>query len=325
MSNTKLLLIGDVHAVPSELDDCRALIGLVKEVAIKHQAEVVFMGDQYNSHNLINTEVLWFWRDTFNSLCKVVPKVHALVGNHDRSGANQLTHSMIAHENSIHVINEPSVIGEHISCVPFYDDNTTFVKEANATGGKTLLCHATFTGADYGGGFYAPDGIDPNLLRHNTVISGHIHSPQAFGKVTYIGAPRWRTLTDANLERAIWLYEFDETGGFVSKTPFDTGTVCRQIKTAEDTENFPIQLPLAPNMDWRIDIRGTAAYIEKRKAEIAGPGVKIRTFKTSSVSHAVKESEGIQTAFKGYLSKFHAKHGTSREQLAAMATDRLHV
>lgn len=323
---SKLLLVGDCHAVPEELEDCQNLINYICKIAVEQKAEVCFMGDQYNTMSVVRVEVMDFWIRAFEKMVNLEIEVHALVGNHDFSGAGRLIHSMAAHESVINVIDSSCVIAPGVLAIPHYDDPNLFLEIVKINPEyKTLLCHQTVTGSTYENGFYAPDGIDPNLIPQENIISGHIHSPQAFGKVTYIGAPRWRTLSDANVERAIWLYEFDDKGNVVNKTPFSTGGVCRQIKYLQDVPSSPIDVVLDSSVDWRIDIKGPADWIEKRKTELAGPGVKIRTFKTEGTRPVVKESDGIAMAFQKYLNRFTPKFGTNKEHLTVLAKERLNV
>jgi hypothetical protein len=209
--------------------------------------------------------------------------------------------------------------------MPYQADRGQFVELARSLPSRTLICHQTFAGARYENGFYTEDGVDPALLPQGLVLSGHIHSPQTFGKVTYLGAPRWRTLSDADVERAIWLLEFDDRGQLVSKTPFSTGEVCRQIKYRLDTPQDPVPLPLDQRHDWRIDVRGPAAWVEVRKAQLAVAGVKLRTFKTDVALPKVKESEGVGHAFRKYLQGYSPKHGTDLDRLEEMARERLNV
>jgi DNA repair exonuclease SbcCD nuclease subunit len=322
----KLLLVGDVHCVPEELDDCQALINYICKIAVEQKAGVCFMGDQYNTMSIVRVEVMNFWINAFNKMNNLKIKVRALVGNHDYAGAGLFIHSMSAHSSSIHVIEEPGEIVPGVLALSYFDKNDEFIDcIKNWSGVNTLLCHQTFQGSTYDNGFYAPDGIDPDLFSQEKIISGHIHSPQSFGKVTYIGAPRWRTLSDANINRAIWLYDFDNEGNIVSKIPFSTNDVCRQIKYLLDSPLEPIAQELSSNVDWRIDIKGPVNWIEKRKVELAGPGIKIRTFKTTGTKPVVKESDGIGLAFKKYLEKFVPKHGTNKEYLTGLAKERLGV
>lgn len=320
----KLLLIGDVHVVPEELDDSQALIDYIKPIALEHKAKVCFMGDLFNTMAVIRSEVLNFWNTNFRMMDKLGIKLSALVGNHDFSGEGLFTHALVAYEAHVQIIDQFADIAPGVLALPYYSDHKAMLEVAQKSKAKTLLAHQTFTGANYGG-FYAPDGIDPELFPQENIISGHIHTPQSFGKVTYIGAPRWRTLSDANIDRAIWLYEFDDEGNVLNKRSFSTNHVCRQIRYLQDSPLTPIDVELSNNVDWRIDIKGPADYIEKRKNELTGPGIKIRTFKTTGTKPAIKESDGIGVAFRKYASKYVPKHGTEKDHLISMAKDRLNV
>ncbi len=320
----RILFIGDVHATPEDLGDCDALFELVRQVSSQEEVdEICLLGDSYNTHNVIRVEVLAFWRRTFSTL---TGPVRVLVGNHDLSSesGNPEIHALIAHRDQVTVIDKP-VLDRGVLYSPYFSDRERFVKECNQLGGTTLVCHATFEGAKYDNGFFAPDGVDPQSLIHKYVISGHIHTPAAFDKVTYIGAPRWRTLSDANIERAIWLYDFDDSGEILGARSFDTGGVCRQIRFATDTPDEPVTLPLLGNVDWRLDIRGPAAWVDERKKLLAGPGVRLRTFVTTTAAPKVRESDGIAVAFDSYLRKFVPRFGTDPGTLRDLAKKRLHV
>lgn len=330
----RLLAVGDVHATPAELDDCRRLMALVQEKAVEHRVPVLLLGDLYHTMAVIRSEVMNFWRETFSELNAALemsgwrPRsgadpVYALVGNHDYAGEGTSIHAMAAHQGAVHVVDAPFELGG-VLYLPYYSDRQAFIDACQAHPGcPTVICHQTFDGARYDNNFYAPDGVDQDLIPQELVLSGHIHTGQSFGKITYLGAPRWRTLSDANIDRAIWLLDFDDTGRLTSKTPFDTGQVCRQIKSCIDTPQTPVEGPLDPKHDWRIDIKGPAAWIEQRKRELGGDGVKIRTFNTSTSSPRVRESEGIEKAFASYLTSFKTRYGTSVEKLGEMARERL--
>jgi hypothetical protein len=199
-----------------------------------------------------------------------------------------------------------------------------FVGVCQRSNCSTVVCHQTFNGGTYDNGFYAKDGVEPESIPQKDIISGHIHTPQVFGKVFYLGSPRWQTLSDANVDRAIWLVEYNDYGEVVKKTPYDTGEVCTKIVHLVDEPDSPISLPLNPLMQWRIDIKGPVDFVERRKKEICGPGIRIRTFPDStSFVGQVRESDGIQVAFSRFLSKFEPKHGTSKQVLENMLKERL--
>ncbi len=320
----RLLFIGDVHAVPAELADCQALIDYILLTAKEQNAEAFFLGDQYHSHQIIRSEVMNFWRASFKAFRASGVPVSALVGNHDISGEGNSIHAMAAHEEQITVIDRPAVTG-NVLFLPYYPDKAAFVAACRADPTRMVVCHETFMGAQFENGMYAPDGVEPADLPQEEVLSGHIHKPSAFGKVTYIGAPRWRSLSDANEQRAIWLYTFDDDGNVVEKVPFDTGKVCRQIRYAEVTPENPFNLVPDPSVDWRIDIRGPADFVQAQKEALQIPGAKIRTFKTDTKKVVVRESEGIPAALRSFLGKYNPRHGTSKETLATMIRERLGI
>lgn len=321
--NQKLLLIGDVHATPEELGDCQNLLDLIEEKVKATAARPVFLGDQYNTHNIVRVEVMWFWREAFRRLKFWNPI--AMVGNHDFAGEGLPIHAMIAHENAALVVDQPHRL-DGVLLMPYFSNRDLFVRECVKNRDlKTMICHQTFDGAKYENGFYTQDGVDPDLLPQSLVLSGHIHTPQTFGKIVYIGAPRWRTLSDADVSRAIWLYEFSDDGEVMATEAFDTGRACRQIKYLLDTPAAPISVNLDQGIDWRIDVKGPPDWVEKRKLELASPGVRMRTFKLEASTPKVRESQGIDVAFKTYLDGYVPKFGTERKQLSDMAKDRLNV
>ena len=321
----KSLLVGDLHATPEELDDCANLMALVESTANDHKVdEVCFMGDQHHTHAIIRAEVMAFYRKYFKTW-KGWKQWHtkALVGNHDFAGEGHPVHAMMIYEDLVQVVDKPMFEAGRLY-VPYYSDREAFLRDVNTFGGKTLISHQTYAGSRYENGFYASDGVNPDLVPQTEIVSGHIHSPQNFGKVTYIGAPRWRSLSDANLDRAIWLYDFAADGTVVSKTPFLTNDVCKKIHYILDTPDDPFDGSINSD-DWRIDVKGPAGFVDDRKKRWAAMGAKVRTFYTDQAVVRVRESEGIGTAFQTYLKNHNPKHGTPVGKLAEMARDRLHV
>jgi len=312
----RVLFIGDPHVVPSELDDCEALMTFVERVERDTKPDkTCVLGDLHHTHGIIRAEVMAFWRRWARGRT-------LMVGNHDFSGEGSSIHALMAYEDIATIIDRPTM-DCGVLYMPYYSDREKFLADASAGGGRTLVAHQTFAGSVYENGFYAEDGVNPDLVPQTEILSGHIHSPQTFGKVTYIGAPRWRSLSDANTARAIWLYVFDDAGNVVEKTPFDTGAVCRQIRYVEVTPETPFDVIPDPNVDWRIDIRGPADFVQAQKEALQIPGAKVRTFKTDTKKIVVRESEGISAALRSFLNKYTPRYGTSTETLSTMIRERL--
>ena len=322
----RYLFVGDIHAVPEELTDCQKLRELVEFIVFAEQVDVVvLLGDSYHTHNVIRAEVMAFYRQWFKEFkAKFTTKIVALVGNHDYAGEGHPVHAMMIHEDQIKVVDKPCQLGG-VLFMPYYSDREKFVTDANSfPGTKTLVCHQTFFGSRYENGFLAEDGIEVDRIPQDTVLVGHIHTPQSFGKVTYIGAPRWRSLSDANTERAVWIYDIDAAGNVTGKTPFDTGEYCRQIKYVLITPDDLFQDDdMDPRFDWRVDIRGPSLFVAVQRKLWSRNGNKVRSFITDKPAALVRESEGIGNAFRRYLKGYVPKGGTSLEVLEEMAKERL--
>jgi DNA repair exonuclease SbcCD nuclease subunit len=323
----RALLVGDVHAVESELEDCQNLIDYVEKVAKEEKVDlIIFMGDLYNNHAVMRVEVMAFWQRAFDQLEFAAKSLIILVGNHDFAGEGLTDHALMAHGYQIqgHIVSEYTVLKDGVGALAYTSDKDVFVQNCKMLkdmGCDTILCHQTFSGAKYDNGMYAPDGLDPEAIPQTRVISGHIHAPQSFGKVTYIGAPRWRTLSDANVDRSIVVYDFVTH----ERKDFPTAGVCREIRYYEDTPDSPLAMDTfekASSVDWRIDIKGPADYIEARKLELSGKA-RVRTFKTDKPQATVRESDGVDLAFERFLSNYTSKYGTPKDRLQAAAHERL--
>lgn len=332
------ILVGDMHAVPEELDDCSKVIELIIRVAETedHIREVVFVGDQFHTHSVVRLEVLHWWKSAFRALKDAGLKVICMVGNHDQAGPGSQAHAMMAFQGEITIVDQP-LVKSGVLFLPYYHTEAEFLEAVKAhvpTKDRfveqhypgTVVCHQTFDGSKFENGFLATDGFDLNLVPQALLISGHIHTPQEFGKVWYIGAPRWRSLSDANVDRAIWAVDFNADGSLEDRRPYSTGDVCRQIKYVVDTPDSPVALPIDPRHQWRIDIKGPPDWCQTRKLELQAAGARIRCFPTQvSTQGRIRESEGIGSAFQTFLSSFQPKYGTSPERLSEMVKERLHV
>lgn len=340
----RALLVGDMHAVPEELDDCNKVIQLILELALADDRlrDVWFLGDQHHTHAVMRLEVLHWWRTAFKALTQQGLRVTCLVGNHDQASPGSNIHAMAAYGGSgVTVVDKPTVVSG-VLLLPYYHNQDEFLAacreysmreppppgwirtDPDPVRSRTVVCHQTFDGSTYENGFPASDGFDPNLVPQELIISGHIHTAQEYGKVWYPGAPRWRSLNDANVERAVWKVEFEKNGQLVDRLPFGTGAVCRRIFHMDDTPEKPVELPLNPQHQWRIDIKGPPAWCQERKGLLQAAGARIRTFPTrTGAANRVRESEGVDRAFKKFLEHYQPKHGTSIEVLSGLVKERL--
>lgn len=326
---TTSLVVGDVHAVPEELQDCEALLGLIQETAFRAQVDrVVFMGDQHNAHDTMSTRVLAFWKAAFRSL-ESYERV-ALVGNHDMvSPTARFPHAMLAYDN-IYVVDRPCLAFPGVCGMPYFHDPKEFLVAATALKAahpdvETLFCHQTFVGAD--GGFYAKDECNAAAVPFRSVISGHIHTPQVVDrKVLYVGAPRWRSKDDAGKQRFLYVMQHAGRTKVVEKVPTDT--VCRRIYVFQDRPDAPAPLATVPEAQRgraqvRVDVFGPAAYVKERELVLRAAGCRTRGVPDRARRAVVTEAEGVDVAFGRFLEAFVPPGGTNKARLRALLEERM--
>jgi DNA repair exonuclease SbcCD nuclease subunit len=323
---SRYLFVGDPHVTPDDLEDAKTLGNLIIGTAIRERATVVLLGDLYHTHGVIYATVQLFWWMFFEACKKAGVRVVTIKGNHDADNVvgSRVTSLLTHYYQGTCVLYEPYIENALLFCP--YTDGAQLVKwsEEHPECG-TLVCHQTFDGSRYENGFFAGDGVDPNLIKQRAVISGHIHTPQEFFKVTYIGAPRWRTLGDANVDRAIWILDFDDNGILVKREPIDTGTVCRRIIQVEDTPARPFDLNARPAAKdvLHVEIRGPQAWLDERRPLFEG-WARTRGVRTDSRQQVkVRESDGVGVAFEKYADSFVPRHGTERDVLKKMVKERV--
>jgi DNA repair exonuclease SbcCD nuclease subunit len=332
------IVVGDVHAVPEELEDCNALLELVHETSVQHMVDVViWMGDQYNNHDAVSVRCIEFWKRAFEQERSI-----ALLGNHDQTNpTDRFPHAMLAHPNT-RVADMATIMavreGVRVAMMPYFYDSVEFVEYAKALHQrnpevKTLFCHQTFAGGQFDNGTPIYDAVDPDDIPFETIISGHIHRPQVVGgKVIYVGAPRWRTLSDAGSERYIYVYHQDDTESApVEVARVSTGSACRRIWSFQDSPTAPADLSCVPTGKRRpdrisVDVYGPPDYVRDRQAELkAAYGALTRGFPIRERRAALRESEGVDIAFGKFTKQFNPPHGTPSDDLCAAIGERLGI
>ncbi len=334
MSN--VLVIGDVHHTPEEEADCHALLDMATKYVANLSNDidgVIFLGDQYNNHEVVSLRTLAFWQTWLSRLSLLVPQVWTLVGNHDQaSPATPDIHAMMAHPQA-YVVDRPKSLGPGVVALPYIHDPGDFLKQAHALKveypqARGLVCHQTFVGATYENDFPAKDGIDLDSVPFDWVISGHIHKPQRMGKLWYPGAPRWRTLSDAGVDRFVYVVDFSGPSPVV-KARVATDKVCSRIWRFEDRPEAQADLSSIPEASRvkdriRVDVYGPPEYVNDRRTALKAMGATSRGFPTRAVkAWEVKESEGIETAFSKFAAAFKAPWHTPLPVMETIIRERL--
>ena len=325
----KTLYVGDPHCTVEEIPDCTNLMELVHREAGENRVDqIVILGDLHNNFAVTNVRVTAFWREWLRTLAGVCP-VKALVGNHDMMGDGQAKpHALVAYDDLITVIDAPWMCPLGTLYIPYLPEPNLFLKAiADFPSAKRIVCHQEFNGAQYDNGFFAPNGVDPGLMQV-PVLSGHIHTPQRVGRgegsVWYLGAPRWRNLSDASVsQRFLYILDDDFTVvKLIETSPYVK--VIHDIKVTPETAHI-VHL-YARKDEYRIRVEGPALFVKEQLAKLAEYDPKnkrISTNITDSRVVRVRESDGIDVAFQKYLMTFKPKNGTRPEALTQLAASRL--
>ena len=330
----KILVVGDVHAVPKELDECAKLINLVIETAENEKVtEVLFLGDIFDTHSVIRVEVLNFWKEQFSKM-KFEHKlsVACLIGNHDMPGSKQAEEARLHSLSSlswwgVEIIDEPTVIFGNIGAIPYTHDKNKFIKQCQELYEKgaieTVFAHQTFLGAMFETNFPAPDGVNIGLVPQKFVISGHIHKRQLVEeKVYYPGSPRWRKKSDANEDKYITVFTFDEHGKMSEQKDFDTSGVCRKISEwtyleSEAMSSHAIPPLLNPNHRNFLTLVGSARWVNREKRQWKDKAeVRTKIINEKRSKNRVRESEGIEAGMRRFIfENFEPVQGITKEEI----------
>jgi len=203
----KLLISGDPHLQMSRFTAAKKFLTWVDQVVEEQKPDIfINLGDTFHDHGVLRSEILSEFSSHVKRVCKKVPYFYIL-GNHDFFTPKDSTyHALQAFKGAyanftvVDSVLHQKDIG--ISFVPFQPDHSTFPTNTL----PICIAHQTFAGCDFGG--YKPDdGIDPDKISADIIISGHIHLKQSFGKVLYPGSPYSQSMRDIGQIKGLCIFD----------------------------------------------------------------------------------------------------------------------
>ena len=314
----KYLIIGDPHNVPSEKLEVESLIHYACEVARENSVQtIIITGDLHDTHSLVNLEVVWSYYDAFNDNPDI--KFVIYPGNHDIVLRDRTKHTLLPYKALTNVrVVESLAHFEDFDIIPYCSEKELLEMVQNAKS-STLLCHHTFQGAKYENGFYDPEGIDLSKMPYEKIISGHIHLSQTVGQCFYVGAPRWMSISDANENKSVWLWD-----GQADFKAIDTSSVCKKmIRLSVDEKTNLEDIVIKSNTSLILDIVGTPLFVESMSEKFKGKARVIPNI-VSNKDFVVKESVGIENALKHYvLNDYSPEFGVEKSALLLEIQNRM--
>jgi len=304
-----IVVVGDPHVTHDDIEDCRRMFQIIERTVDEWSpSHVIFLGDMHHTHSTVRAEVLSFTQEKLGNLSKKA-KVVLIVGNHDMPLSCDIEHNTIwPYANVARVVDKKTYLSSldyddtMVFAIPYCHSEEMWNEQVGSIPSKALVfAHQSFDGFHYENGTAIKDGYQ--VPEHIKVISGHIHSPQKRGNVTYVGAPRWRHLGDADVEQR-YLYVYDK-GMLVHKEPMwkeDGSGVKRIVKITSTQENPYTKEVDIKNADITVSIEGDKNFIAEEKKRWKNKAkIKTTEITKEKAIKTVSESKGVSQSFVDYL------------------------
>jgi DNA repair exonuclease SbcCD nuclease subunit len=264
----RALVIGDPHIKTSNIQDSEKILNSALFFGKNNKVPVmIILGDIFDTHNVVDLKVAIFLKSWMKRASEFFEHIVIINGNHDSSSNKREDPSCNSNILAFGDFKKVEVVYntysiENVDFIGYQHSEEEFFEKCKGLKGNILISHQTFKSAKYENGFYAPDGFDYDKVKHEYIISGHIHSKQAFGKVFYPGSPSWQKASDAGEEKFLYIIDFTDTGYKIEKT-LDCGTILKPYKKfhfKEKDEAFP---DLEENSFNYLTLEGSSEWISK--------------------------------------------------------------
>lgn len=172
-------------------EDCRDFVTWILAEREANGAETcIFLGDWHDNRNQIHLDTLNHSLSDMERLCQAFTDVYILVGNHDLFYRDKRDISSVAigrNLPNLHLISEPTVIGDTLLCPWLVGDEWKSVRKTSA---RYVFGHFELPNFLLNAGVAMPDhgGLNlDHLAGPEYVFSGHFHKRQHIANVHYIG------------------------------------------------------------------------------------------------------------------------------------------
>jgi hypothetical protein len=224
----KYLLVGDYHIGVSLNDKFleyqKNSIQWAQDIASKHNATLVQLGDYVDKRTSIDFKILDFIRDIIMIEDKNLTSMF-ITGNHDTYYKNNSNISFVNCLDFLYPMSRD--IGTFLSD-PYEFDNILFVPWINDSNRESCLnaiknttceyCigHFDIIGFKMSKSFNSPTGFDPKIFKKfKGVFSGHYHLNSHQENIHYVGSVCQLNWTDLNESKYVYL--LDSTTGDIEK------------------------------------------------------------------------------------------------------------
>jgi len=321
---SKILFIGDPHLKINRFElATQFLAWLNKTIAEVKPDVVVNLGDTFDTHAIVRSEVLCEFMDHVEHVLALnIPYVY-LLGNHDMYKPNDAKyHILKPFKNKIknfYVIDEiQELFG--MTFVPYQHNPDNFPRETL----PICVAHQTMLGADYGA-IRANDGVPPHSIRGcELLISGHIHTKQRVlpvagqgPEVIYVGSPFSQSASDVDQIKGVTLFDSATYGETFYQAPLPAWrrlhVVVSQRATLENVQEMVDQDIKGSKDHWVLELEGPKAEIvgylgsKQYRDSVKDVDVKVKTTFTDKEKKKISiEAKSMESIISDYVVKVYS-------------------
>ena len=251
----KWVIFTDLHCAPSSLDTCLKVLERVHELAVQHNAGVLFLGDFWHTRGTLRVDVL---NDVLAQFATWTVPLIMIPGNHDQVTLGGHSHGLTALQNAYRVQLEDGTYlpGPLILSYPTKFLNALFVPHIRTLSKMeaivqselahsqestaALFVHADVTGAYMNDRIISTGGVAPTCFPSNRPIySGHFHKPHVVETsskdicIEYLGSPYETSLAEAQQPKALAIVSSNNGWKVEEYVPMNIGRKHYQVESWE--------------------------------------------------------------------------------------------
>lgn len=331
-----ILVVGDMHVVKSSLSESEGVFDYIHNfVSQQRHAIIVFLGDIFHNNSVLDLPVALSVQRKMSDLSRAC-RVITIPGNHDGvtprlSDPNslQLTCGRTVVPPDPEAWMDSFDFGPNSGviswmAVPYHHNSRDFEKrvvEASEDCGMEsidfLFCHQTFDGTRYDNGFYAPDGVNVEVLpkKIKRIISGHIHTPSTHGPLMYAGSVRSVSFSEVNHSKFVYWIDAKD----LQVTPINIDHLISRnhnidiaqevVGSADRAVELISKVGMNPNDRLRVSIRGDKEFVDATRRQLPDTVILVCNIEEpdSLIKADVGESEDtLMSTFYEYIDQTHS-------------------
>jgi DNA repair exonuclease SbcCD nuclease subunit len=295
----KALLIGDLHFTINRFQLLKAVIDWMHKLVETHSPSIVInLGDFFNNHAVLRSEVLSEFRNHVDFITSRGIDYYYILGNHDFYQPKDSTYHALKAirgiSDRLHIIDKPIDIGD-ITFVPYMPDPSLFPRTVR----PLCFAHQTFIGADYG--YKRADvAVNADDVSADIIVSGHVHKRQTFGNVIYPGTPYAIDVDDVDQCKGITILDLDTYEQIFIESPFPrwrSVTVPLSSDYSIDDAHRDLSSTLTPVDNWVVTMEGAKAEIFSyiNSDQYKDLTKKFRIILKTNITDAIKRDKQIKS------------------------------